>query len=332
MKDKKEKFTVLDLIDLDLKEHNSLNLISIGEKKGLGREIVNADLNRPGLALSGFFDSFAYQRVQIFGRGETAYLEKIVSEGTTDAIDQIFSYQIPCCVFTQALSPPDFFLEAAAKAHCPVLQTDLGTAELVARLIRILSTIFAPRIGEHGVLMDVFGVGVLITGESGVGKSEVALDLIRRGHRLVGDDMVDIRCINGNMLLGSGSNRIIGHHMEIRGLGIINVPHMFGIGSVRKQIQLQLVIHLEKEQPDKEYDRLGLDHKHKEFLGVSVPFVEIGVATHRQNIAVIVEAAALNERLRRMGYDTAKEFYQNIMKWQEMSGAAQIVHFGEDII
>jgi HPr kinase/phosphorylase len=327
----KSKFTVLDLIDLDLKEHNSLNLACIGDRKGLGREIVNSELNRPGLALSGFFDSFAYRRIQVFGRGEYAYLEKLAGEGNTGAIKDLLSYSIPCCVFTHKLTPNADFLAEARKTHCPILQTDLSTAEFVSRLIRILSNIFSPRQGIHGVLMEVYGLGVLLIGESGVGKSESALELIKHGHRLVADDMVDIRCINGNILLGAGANKIIGHHMEIRGLGIINITHLFGIGAVRDQKQVQLVIRLEEEKPDKNYDRLGIERKHMELLGVSVPMLEIAVKPGR-NVPVILETAAMNERLRRMGYDAAKEFNQNIMKWQEMSSSAQIVYFGEDII
>ncbi|MDR2793357.1 MAG: HPr(Ser) kinase/phosphatase [Treponema sp.] len=327
----KSKFTVLDLIDLDFKEHNSLNLISIGDRKGLSREIVNSELNRPGLALSGFFDSFAYQRIQIFGCGEYAYLEKLIREEKLESIQQLFSYSIPCCIFTHTLTPNSDFMATAEKARCPILQTDLSTAEFSARLIRILSNIFSPRKGIHGVLMEVYGLGVLIVGESGVGKSEAALELIKHGHRLVADDMVDIQCINGNLLLGAGANKIIGHHMEIRGLGIINITHLFGIGSVRDQKQVQLVIQLEEEKPDKTYDRLGIERKYMELLGVSVPKIEIAVKPGR-NVPVIVETAAMNERLRRMGYDAAKEFNQNIMKWQEMSYSDQFVFFGEDII
>ncbi|MDR2193288.1 MAG: HPr(Ser) kinase/phosphatase [Treponema sp.] len=327
----KSKFTVLDLIDLDFKEHNSLNLTSIGDRKGLSREIVNPELNRPGLALSGFFDSFAYQRIQIFGRGEYAYLEKLIREGKPESIQQFFSYLIPCCIFTHNLTPNKDFMVTAGKVHCPILQTDLTTAEFSARLIRILSNIFSPRKGIHGVLMEVYGLGVLIIGESGVGKSEAALELIKHGHRLVADDMVDIQCISGNILLGAGANKIIGHHMEIRGLGIINITHLFGIGSVRDQKQVQLIIQLEEEKPDKIYDRLGIDRKYMELLGVSVPKIEIAVKPGR-NIPAIVETAAMNERLRKMGYDAAKEFNQNIMKWQEMSYSDQFVFFGEDII
>jgi HPr kinase/phosphorylase len=323
-------FTILDLINLDLKEHNSLNLICIGGQKGLSRQISSPELNRPGLALSGFFESFAYQRVQIFGRGEVAYLLKLESEGKTDAIKIMFSYPIPCCIFTHGLTPSNRFVSEAEARCCPILHTELGTSEFVARFIRILSNIFSPRQGMHGVLMEVYGLGVLIVGESGVGKSETALELIKHGHRLVADDMVDIHCVNGNILMGMGTNRIIGHHMEIRGLGIVNITHLFGIGSIRDQKQVQLVIQLEEWDQNKEYDRLGLNKKYVELLGVSIPKLEIPVKPGR-NVPIIVETAAMNERLKKMGYDAAKEFNQNIMKWQE-SGSANLAYFGEDII
>jgi HPr kinase/phosphorylase len=325
------KFTVLNLIDIDLKEHNSLNLISIGDRKGLARKIRNSELNRPGLALSGFFDSFADQRIQVFGRGETAYLTKLESEGKTRSVETFFTYIIPCCVFTHNLTPPKKFLDEAAKAHCPILRTDLGTAEFVTRLIRILSDIFSQKRGIHGTLMEVYGLGVLLLGDSGVGKSETALELIKHGHRLVADDMVRVHCINGNTLLGSGANKIIAHHMEIRGIGVINITHLFGIGAVRDQTQIQLIILLEAEVKGKSYDRMGDDRKYMEILGVNIPKLEIPVKPGR-NVPVIVETAAMNERLKSMGYDSGREFSRNIMKWQEMDSSANAVYFGEDII
>jgi HPr kinase/phosphorylase len=323
-------FTVLDLIDIDLKEHNSLNLTCIGGRKGLNREISNSELNRPGLALSGFYEVFAFDRIQLFGRGETAYLGKLANEGKSETVKKFFTYPVPCCIFTYSKRPVEFFSEEAEKANCAILQTDLSTSEFVTRLIRILTNIFSPRQGIHGVLMEVYGLGVLLVGESGVGKSETALELIKHGHRLVADDMVDIHCINGNVLMGMGANKIIGHHMEVRGLGIINITHLFGIGAVRNQKQVQLIIQLEEWNPQKNYDRLGTEKQRMELLGVSVPRVEIPVKPGR-NVPIIVETAAMNERLKRMGYDAAQEFNQNIMKWQE-SGSASLVYFGEDII
>jgi HPr kinase/phosphorylase len=326
-----KQFTVLDLINIDLKEHNSLNLHCIGGRKGLSREISRPDLNRPGLALSGFYKVFANDRIQLFGRGEWAFLSKLRDEGKDDTIKEMFTYFIPCCIFTHNITPTKPFFAAAEAAECPLLQTDLETTEFSFRIMRILSNIFAPRQNVHGVLVEVYGLGILILGDSGVGKSETALELIERGHRLVADDAVEIYCANGNILIGTGANKIIGHHMEIRGLGIINVTHLFGVGAIRDSKRIQLVVVLEEWDSEKNYDRLGVEEKFMELLGVSIPKLEIPVKPGR-NVPIIVETAAMNERLKKMGYNSAKEFNQNILKWIE-SDAARSVYFGqEDII
>jgi HPr kinase/phosphorylase len=326
-----KRLSVLDLLDLELRDHNSLNLRCIGGRKGLGREITIPDLNRPGLALSGFFDSFAHQRIQLFGRGEHAYLSKLENEKRCDTVDKFFTYPVPCCIFTHNLAPGHDFFKRADEAGCPILQTDLPSSEFSTRLLRALTNIFSPHITMHGVLVEVFGLGILLIGESGVGKSETALELIERGHRLVADDSVDIHCVNGNILMGAGTNKIIGHHMEIRGLGIINVTHLFGVGAIRDKKQIQLICKLEDWVPDKVYDRLGTEEKSMEILGVKIRMLEIPVKPGR-NIPIIVETAAMNERLKKMGYFSAKEFNQNVLKWLE-SENARAVYFGqEDII
>lgn len=326
-----KRFTVLDLIDIDLKEHNSLNLRCLGGRKGLSREIRVPNINRPGLGIMGFFDAFAYDRVQVFGRGETAAVRNMTEELANKTIRQLFAYTIPCCIFTHDLNPSDIFFREAENAGCPVLQTNLETSEFVIRLTRILSNIFAPAKSIHGVLVEVYGLGILILGDSGVGKSETALELIERGHRLVADDVVEIHCVNGNMLMGQGANRIIGHHMEIRGLGIINITHLFGVRAIRDRKEVQLVCMLEAWDSAKNYDRLGSDEKYMEILGVSVPKLEIPVKPGR-NIPIILEVAAMNERLKKMGYNSSKEFNHNILKWIE-SDIARSVYFGpEDII
>jgi HPr kinase/phosphorylase len=242
-----KRFTVLDLLDLDLKEQNALDLRCIGGRKGLPREITTPDLNRPGLALSGFYESFAWQRLQIFGRGENAYLKMLAEAGRTEALAKMFEYPMPCCIFTHNLAPGKEFFAAAEAADCPVLQTDLPSSEFSSRVLRVLSDIFSPQTTIHGVLVEVYGIGILLTGDSGVGKSETALELVERGHRLVADDVVEIRCVNGSILMGQGANKVIGHHMEIRGLGIINVTHLFGVGAIRDKKQIQLVCGLEQD-------------------------------------------------------------------------------------
>jgi HPr kinase/phosphorylase len=322
-------FTVLDLLDLDLKEHNSLNLKCIGGRPGLVRSIQEPEINRPGLTLSGFFEEFAYQRIQLFGRGETAYLEKLEAEGTMEDVRTIFTYPIPCCVFTGSFTPGETFMTIAEEAGCPVLQTDLPSGEFSLRLMRALNDIFAPKQTVHGVLIEVFGIGVLIRGASGVGKSETALELIERGHRLITDDSVELKRINGNLLMGRAQNETLGHHMEIRGLGIINVSHLFGVGAIRDKKQVQLVVELEEWDPEKLYDRLGSGDMNREILGVKIPALQVPVKPGR-NIPIIIETAAMNERLKKMGYFSAKEFNQNVLKWLESENARKLYFNNKD--
>jgi len=329
MKARKE-FTVLDLIDIDLKDHNSLDLSCIGGRKGLPRVISVPNLNRPGLAIMGFFNSFAHERIQIFGRGETAAIAKLTEERKLDSIKKLLSYSIPCCIFTHSLCPGQDFYKAAENADCPLLQTSLTTSEFVIRLTRILANIFAPRKSIHGVLVEVYGLGILILGKSGVGKSETALELIERGHRLVADDVVEMHCIDGNILMGEGANKIIGHHVEIRGLGIINITHLFGVRAIRDHKQIQLVVNLEEWNSSSNYDRLGTEEEYMEILGVSIPLHRIPVKPGR-NIPSILEVAAMNERLKMMGYNSSKEFNRNVLKWIE-SNQARSVYYGSNEI
>lgn len=324
-------FTVLDLLDLDLKEHNALNLRCIAGRKGLGRELTVPNINRPGLGLSGFYEKFAYERLQIFGNGENAYLKMLDENGRYETIRELFTYPIPCCIFTNSAVPTPTFIEIAENAVSPILQTDLATATFVNRVIRALEDVFAPTKVIHGVMVEVYGIGVLIHGSSGVGKSEAALELIERGHRLISDDSVEIRCVSGNILLGSGSNPALAHHMEIRGLGIININHLFGIGSIRDKKQIELVVNLEEWDPEKNYDRVGSGNETMEILGVQIPLVEIPVKPGR-NIPILIETAAMNERLKKRGYHSAHEFNKNILKWLESENARNMYFQKKDII
>ncbi len=323
-------FTVLDLLSMDLKEHNALELRCIGGRPGLTREIHLPDLNRPGLALSGFYDKFGFDRIQIFGRGETAYLNKLQQQDEVDTIEQFFERDIPCVVFTHSLGPTPDFRRIGEGSGCPILQTDLPTSEFSSRLIRALSNIFAPHETIHGVLVEVFGIGALILGDSGVGKSEAALELIERGHRLVADDAVDIRCVAGNILLGAGANQALGHHMEIRGLGIINITHLFGVGAIRDSKQIQMIVELELWDSNKQYDRIGAEERTRDILGVHVPYLQIPVKPGR-NVPIIIETAAMNERLKKMGYFSAKEFNQSVLKWLESEHARNAYFQNRDI-
>ncbi|MBQ0003736.1 MAG: HPr kinase/phosphorylase [Treponema sp.] len=323
-----KKFTVLDLLSLELHGHDEINLRCIAGRKGLNRPITVPDINRPGLALSGFYDAFAYQRVQLFGRGEVAYLNKLESEGKMETIKQLFSFAIPCCIFAHNLEPSQAFMDLAEETCCAVLVTDLESTELSNRLVRLFSNVFAPRKTMHGVLVEVFGEGILLCGHSGVGKSETALDLVERGHRLVADDIVEIRCVNGNTILGQGANSLISHHMEIRGLGIINVSELYGVGAIREQKEIQLIVELEEWDSNKIYDRIGTNQRTMDLLGVKIPAIEIPVKPGR-NLPIIIEAAAMNERLKKMGYNSARDFNQNVLKWIE-TGEAQAAYYGQD--
>lgn len=310
-----EKFSVLDLINLDLKEHDALNLYCIGGRKGLSRVITVPDLDRPGLALSGFFDKFAFQRIQVFGRGEIAYLERMEEERQFENLERLFSYDIPCCIFTYAMRPNKTVLELAEKNNCPILMTDLSSSGLSGRLLRALGNIFAPKQLIHGVMMEVFGVGVLLLGSSGVGKSETALELIERKHRLVADDAVEVRCVNGNILMASGVNSSFTHHMEIRGLGLINISHVFGVQAIRRIKRLQLVVQLAEMDKSKGANRLGLEGTPEmELLGVKIPVVNLQVKPGR-NIPIIIETAALNYRLMNMGYYSDHGFESSAVNW-----------------
>jgi len=323
-----KKITVLDLLDLELSGHDTLNLKCIAGRRGLPRAITIPEINRPGLALSGFYEAFSSNRVQVFGRGEVAYLQKLHKENNIENIKNFFTSQMPCCVFTHNLEPTEDFRKVAEENCCSLLQTDLSSTEFSNRILRVFSNIFAPHQTLHGVLIEVYGIGILLNGHSGVGKSETALELVERGHRLVADDIVEVRCVNGNTLLGRGANRMISHHMEIRGLGIINIAQLYGVGAIRDQKEVQMIVELSDWDSNKAYDRLGTDQKYKELLGVKIPVIEIPVRPGR-NLPIIIEAAAMNERLKNMGYNSAEEFNQNVLKWIE-TGDARSAYKGYD--
>ena len=305
--------TVLDLLKLDFKEQEALDLVCIGGRAGLTAEILAPELNRPGLALGGFFENFAHQRIQLFGRGETAYLRKMQDEGETDALVRYFSFPIPCTVVTHDQTPTDTFMQLAEEAGHAVLRTDLGTSDFINRVVRTLAVVFAPTEKAHGVMVEVFGLGVLIQGPSGVGKSEAALALIERGHRIVADDLVEIRRVSGNVLNGRGAGAS-SFHMEVRGLGIINITHLFGAGAVLGNKNIQLVCHLEEWEATGDYDRLGDEAGTAEFLGVHVPEILIPVRPGR-NIDILIETAARNERLKHMGYSATEDFKRDLWAW-----------------
>ena len=306
--------TVERLLELS-QEEDLLHLRVVTGDSTLKKEITTYDINRPGLALAGDYDFFDYDRIQVFGRGEYHYLMKILKKNNLDSIIKFFSYPVACIIFSNGYEPPAVINEMAEKKGVPIIVSSLPTNILTTRLTKVLEDAFAPSTSMHGVLVEVFGVGILIIGKSGVGKSECALELIERGHRLVADDVVDIQSIAGTFLSGSGA-KLIRHHMEIRGLGIININHLFGVGAIRDKKQIQLVVNLEDWAEKKEYDRLGLEESVYAILGVEVPLLTIPVRPGR-NIPILIETAAMNFRLHKLGYNTAKEFNKKLMKWIE---------------
>jgi len=308
--EKIKTITIMRLLDL-AREGDILHLRIITGERTLQKTISTYDINRPGLTLAGDYDFFDYEKIQVFGRGEYHYLVKMIDNQELESMERFFSYPVSCCIFSHGHEPPQAFLDMAEKAEVPVLVSSLPTNTMNTRLTKILEDAFAPRTSTHGVLVEVFGVGILIVGKSGVGKSECALELVERGHRLVADDVVDIISISDTLLIGSGA-KLIRHHMEIRGLGIINIKQLFGVGAIRDKKQIQLVVSLEDWNSKKEYDRLGLEESVYTILGVEVPQLTIPVKPGR-NIPILIETAAMNFRLAKLGFNTAKEFNNELM-------------------
>ncbi len=268
------------------------------------------DINRPALQLAGYFDHFDSERVQIIGYVEYTYLEHLPREKKLPNYEQFLSSKIPCVIYTTKTKPDEDMLRLATKYGVPVLTTSKTTSSFMAEIIRWLNVELAPCISIHGVLVDVYGEGVLIMGESGIGKSEAALELIKRGHRLVSDDVVEIHRVSDETLTGTAPD-ITRHFIELRGIGIIDVKTLFGVESVKNIQSIDLVIKLEEWDKDKEYDRLGLEEEYTEFLGNKVVCHSLPIRPGR-NLAVIVESAAVNHRQKKMGYNAAQELYNRV--------------------
>ena len=275
-------------------------------------KIRQPDVNRLGVQLTGYFEHFDASRIQIIGLVEYSYMQGMTQDRKEEIFDTLFSLNIPCVIFCRELMPDETFLEYARKYHTPVLLTKQATSVFMAELIRWMNVRLAPCISIHGVLVDVYGEGVLITGESGIGKSEAALELIKRGHRLVSDDVVEIRRVSEETLVGSAPD-ITKHFIELRGIGIIDVKTLFGVSSVRDTQNIDLVIQLEEWDKEKEYDRLGLEEEYTEYLGNRVVCHRIPIRPGR-NLAVICESAAVNHRQKKMGYNAAQELYNRVQK------------------
>lgn len=276
------------------------------------KKVMIPEINRPALQLTGFFDHFDSERVQVIGRVEAAYMETLDVETKKSRYDQLLSYSLPCIIFCRGEQPDEYMLEAARRFGTPLLQTEMPTSSFEAEIIRWMKVMLAPTISIHGVLVDVYGEGVLITGESGIGKSEAALELIKRGHRLVTDDVVEIRKVSDETLIGTAPE-ITRHFIELRGIGIIDVKTLFGVESVKETQGIDMVIHLEDWNKDKEYDRFGLEEEYTEILGNKIVCHNLPVRPGR-NLAVIVESAAVNWRQKKMGYNAAQELYNRVQK------------------
>ena len=275
------------------------------------------DINRPALQLTGYFEHFDSDRVQLIGYVEYTFLEKMEEEKRKEIYEQFLSYQLPCVIFSRNLQPEPMFLEMANQSQVPVFVTEKKTSEFTAEIIRWLNVELAPCISIHGVLVDVYGVGVLIMGESGIGKSEAALELIKRGHRLVSDDVVELRKVSDVTLVGSAPD-ITRHFIELRGIGIVDVRRIFGMGAIKDTERIDLIINLEPWVEGKMYDRLGLDNQYNDILGLSIPSLTVPVRPGR-NLAVIIEVAAMNHRHKSMGYNAAKELNERMMKSMGMN-------------
>ncbi|OGX68494.1 MAG: HPr kinase/phosphorylase [Paenibacillus sp. RIFOXYA1_FULL_44_5] len=288
----------------ELVDHFHLEVVS-GEE-GLKRLIVVDDLYRPGLEMAGYFAYHPKERVQILGKTELTFFETLSIEEKKDRVEKLCTDKTPCICVSRNLPVPKELIEASQNSGVPVLRSSITTTILSSRITDFLENLLAPTTTIHGVFVEIYGIGVLISGGSGIGKSETALELVKRGHRLVADDAVEIRQTGDNQLYGNAPE-LIKHLLEIRGVGIINVMTLFGAGSVRNSKRISMVIKLEIWQQDKEYDRLGLDEETTQILDTALPLVTVPVRPGR-NLAVIIEVAAMNYRLKRMGYNAALQF------------------------
>ncbi|MBQ4327065.1 MAG: HPr(Ser) kinase/phosphatase [Clostridia bacterium] len=274
-------------------------------------KVCSPDVERPGLALSGFFEKFENTRIEVIGKAEHAYLESLSGEERDARICEFMKMQPVAVVFSTELPVFDEMIRYAKEYNVPVLASEQRTSSLIAAIIAFLHVELAPRITRHGVLVEVYGEGLLLLGDSGVGKSETAIELVKRGHRLIADDAVEIKRVSATTLVGSAP-KIIRHYIELRGIGIVDVKRLFGMGAVKDTEKVDLVINLEPWIQGKMYDRLGIDEETMEILGINVPSITIPVRPGR-NLAIILEIAAMNNRQKRMGYNTAQEFNKQLM-------------------
>ena len=284
--------------------------VSYMPENGGNRLISSNDTNRPGLQLSGFYEYFDNKRIQVMGNSEYAYLSGLDTDTRRQRIEDLFGYHFPALIITRGLEPFPEMLELATANQIPVLCSEESTSAFISKLVAFLNLQLAPRITRHGVLIEIYGEGVLILGESGVGKSETAIELVKRGHRLIADDAVEIKKASNITLVGSSPDNIR-HFLELRGIGIINARQLFGVGAVKLTEKIDMVVEMELWNPEKTYDRMGVDTHFMTILGVKVPLLTIPVKPGR-NLAVILEVAAMNNRQKKMGYNAAKDLLKQL--------------------
>ncbi len=272
--------------------------------------VCTPEVNRPGLQLSGFYEGFEPTRIQIFGNSEMDYLQTFSPDQQVITMELLFSHKIPAAMFCRGTVVPEYIIDLAKRYEIPLLHSEQTPCGLMASIMSILNVELAPRITRHGVLMEVYGEGVMIMGESGVGKSETAIELLKRGHRIVADDAVELRRVSDRTLVGQSPDNIR-HFMELRGVGIINAGNIFGVSAVKLSEKLELIVKLEAWDPKKVYDRMGLAEETMEILGINVPCLTIPVTPGR-NLAVIIEVAVMNSRQKKMGYNAAKQLLANL--------------------
>jgi HPr kinase/phosphorylase len=303
-------------------QHEELQLEMLTESMASSREITISDIHRPGMALMGFVDNFLPERIQILGQTETTYLATLSETQTRAAMDRLFQFTMPLIVVCKGIEVPPYLIERGNQARVPVLRTPQSTTPFIHSLTNYLDHMFAPHTTVHGSLVDVYGCGLLFTGRSGIGKSETALDLVERGHRLVADDVVTIARRHGDLLIGSGS-QLMRHHMEIRGLGIIDVQSIFGVRSIRLQKRVEVEVVLKEWSADEDYERMGLEDRKTSFLGVEIPRVEVPIVPGK-NVTVIAEVVALNYLVKVYGgYSPAERLNQHLIELMKRKSAAK---------
>ena len=305
---RKQSIAVARLIDCMT---NDLEFEVLAGYQGFGRPVYSSDVNRPGLAISGYLEYFANDRIQVLGNTEIHFMEGMSSSQLARRLDALFSFEVPVFVLSRNLKPRPVFLDACNRRGVPVLRSSRSTDQVISRIVLFLDDEFSPETVIHGTTVDCYGVGCLIVGAAGVGKSETALELVERGHRLVADDVVAARRRRQDYLYAE-TNPIIEHHMEIRGVGIIDIKAVFGVGRVRNSKRIGMIIELEEWDPESLYDRTGLDEENVNILEVAIPYLKIPVRPGR-NIAIIIEVAALNHRLKELGTHPAEQFNARIM-------------------